>query len=196
MAYTTREDVKGYLGIASTITTDDSKIDAFVSAAQKWIDTFCRRSFEASVDTTRRFHAIEDVSDDGMTLFLDADLCQITSVVNGDGVTVSSGAYVTQPVNFGPYYALKLKSSGNSIWTYNTDPEAAITVTGRWAYAVTAPVDIQHAAKRLAAWFYEQRDNFDKVVTATSTSSGALKIPMGMPDDVGEILTRYRRVQP
>lgn len=188
MAYASASDLKAYLGITST--ADDTLIGSILTRAQKIVETECGRVFEAASDSTHSLDAIADV--DGMTLYLDSDLCSVTSVTNGDSVAVASTEYIPDPRNVTPYYALTMKGSAGKSWTYSTDPENAITVVGKWAYSTSAPADIVHATIRLGAWMYRQKDSGmdgDRVLSA----DGVLVMPAAIPNDVQAILKPYRR---
>jgi CTP:phosphocholine cytidylyltransferase-like protein len=93
MAYISLAELKTYMGIPTSDTTADTKLQTFIDAAQKFIENYTGKVFEASATSTRYFHAIEDV--DGFVLFLDRDLANITSlvVVNGDGETIPGVVY-------------------------------------------------------------------------------------------------------
>jgi len=187
MAYTTAANVKTYLKITGS--GDDTLIGDLITRAQKAIESYCGRVFEAASDTTRYFDAVEDVA--GRRLWLDKDLCAITSVTNGDGDTVSSADYVTQPRNDTPYYALTLVTSSTVSWTYTDDPEDAIAIVGKWAYSTTAPADIVHATIRLASYYYRQKDA--QVFGVTSNpEQGQLQIPEGIPRDIRAMLWPYK----
>lgn len=189
MAYTTTAAVKAYLG--ETGADDDDLLDALVEAAQAWIDAHTGRTFEASADITRYLDCAAPVVD-GRRLYLDADLCAITSITNGDGVAVAATDYVTQPRNETPYYAIDLLSSKGVYWTYGDDPENAITIVGKWAYSATVPNTIAQAAKRLAAYLYRQKDAGVFDVTAMP-EAGVITVPQGMPKDVKLLLQPYLR---
>lgn len=157
MAYTTTADVKAYAGVSGS--EDDTLIGALVTAAQAAIDAHCDRTFEASADSTRSFTVGEDT--DGLTLYVDADLCAITTVktdADGDNTTVTSTEYTTLPRNATPYYGLKIKSSANKVWEYTNDREAGVTLAGKWAYSTSAPDAIAHACKLLATFYYRKKD--------------------------------------
>lgn len=193
MAYVDRDTVlKPYLGIAVNKTGDDALLDRLCSVAQAAVDRYCGRTFEAAADTTRYFDAVRDTSD--LTLWLRHDLAQITSITNGDGTTVLSSQYVTEPRNTTPYYAVRIKANSSVYWwlTTNGISEDAITVVGRWAYSTTAPDDIVQATARYAAYMYRQKDAqvFD---TTADPTTGQLIIPKGMPADVKVMLEPYRR---
>ena len=193
MAYTDAAHLRVYLGITST--SEDDLLTSLINAAQKAIDAYCGgRTFEATADATRNFTV--GVDTDGRMLYLDQDLAQITSVVtNADAAsptTLTSSEYVTHPRNMTPYHAIDILMSSSNSWTYTTNPENGVTVTGRWAWSVTAPDDIVQACKRLAAYFYRQKDAgvFD---TTAIPDAGIIQVPQGIPRDVQLILNQYKR---
>ena len=189
MAYASTNDLKAYLGIGTA--TDDALLAALLTRAQAVIDRHCDRTFEAAVDTTRYYDAVDDVW--GQLLMLDTDLCAVTTVVNGDGVTINSTDYMLQPSNLRPAYAIRLKDNSPVVWTYSESPERSIAVTGKFAYSASAPADIVHATVRLAAWLYRQKDNSADMSDVSVTTGGAVMIPSGLPRDVTAMLERYVR---
>lgn len=192
MAYASLADLKAYVNVDSTNANDDALLTRFLAAAEAAVDAYTGRHFEATADTTRRFHAVEDVW--GRDLVLDADLCAITSITNGDGVAVAAASYTTLPANSAPYYALRLKGSSGVAWTWADDPEDAITVVGRWAYSTSAPADVMQATLRMAAFLYRQRDNSDALAERPMMSTdGVLLLPSRLPIDVQELLAHYRK---
>jgi len=191
MAYTTAAAVKTYLGISSA--TDDTLIGTLVAAAQSAIDVYTRRVFECSSATARLLDAESDTDPQRQILYLRDDLCTVTAVVNGDGVTVTAAQYVTEPRDTTPYHALRLKTSTQTAWTFVTDQEGAISVTGKWAYSATAPADVVQAATRLAAWMYRAKDS--QVFESTAFSEGgSIRIRMDIPADIKALLDPYRRL--
>lgn len=190
MAYVTTANLKVYLGI--TTNTDDTLLGTLIDQAQAAIDAYTGRTFEhAATGTARYFDAEADV--DGRTLWLDKDLCSITSVVNGDGVTLTTADYVTEPRNDTPYNRLTLKASSSYVWTYTTTPENAITITGKWAYSATAPNAIILACTRLAAFLYQQKDNH---TDAPMLVGDVAVMPIAMPADVQLYLKPFLRKGP
>lgn len=191
MAYPVLADIKAYLGTSQP--GDDALLTALMTAAIAYIEgpTGADRRFAVTADTTRRFDANGDVV--GRTLRLDEDLCQITSVTNGDGATVASGDYVTEPRNHAPYRALTLKFTTTApIWTWNTTPEDAIVIVGRWGYSITPPADIAQAFKAMVAYFYRRRSSSGSQ-DGTVVAEGIVITPATMPKDIQGILTAYRR---
>lgn len=195
MAYADTTRLKLYLGI--TETTDDTLLGYLLTAAQKMIDVYCGQAFEATGDATHYF-ASASVEDggavDGRDLILDAPLCQITSVTNGDGTTVSAANYVKLPINGERWYALRLKASSGLWWTYDDDIESdLIAVVGRWAYSLTAPDDIVQVTVRLAAYLYRQRTNAGDLDRAVAIGGNAMLLPADLPRDIQKLLESYRR---
>lgn len=190
MAYIDATRLKLYLGI--TETTDDTLLGYMITAAQAAIDSYCRQTFEASGDTTRYFDGVENVR--GRTLYLDAPLCAITTVTNGDGNTISSSYYVKEPRNTTPWYALTLKSDAGLAWTYTSTPENAISIAGRWAYSTSAPNDIVQVCTRLAGYLYRQRTNASDLDRAIAIGNNAMLLPADLPRDIQKLLAPYRRL--
>ena len=190
MAYCTASDVKTYLDITST--SDDTLLTALAARAQTMIDRYCHRTFEASTDSDRYFDAIRDV--DGAVLWLDADLCSITTVTNGDSSEIASTKYVTEPRNSGPYHAIRLLGNSGESWTYSDVPQNAITITGKWAYSATAPADVVHAAILLTAHLYQLRDSTPEMTRTQVSADGTVLLPMSWPRLVRDLLSPYRGV--
>jgi len=193
MAYCENADVKTYLGISEA--GDDDLIDDLIDRAQAGVEIYTSRKFEADADTTRYFDAVADV--DGALLYLDEDLCAVTSVTtdaDGDADSLTQNThYITVPRNITPWHALKMLSSSNYDWTYTGDPEAGIEIVGRWAYSTTPPDDVKHACVRWAAYLYRQKDSqvFD---TTAIPDAGVITIPQGIPADVEKLLAPYVKV--
>lgn len=192
MAYTTLTIFKNYRGISATNTSEDVLLSRLLESAQEQIDNYCDRTFEASATATRSFDAIRDTSPDRRTLYLDEDLASVVTITNGTGVEATK--YVTEPVNDAPYHAIRLKLTAGELWTYNDDPESAISVRGYWAYSTAAPVDVAQATVRLAAYMYAQKDSSVFDVTAMP-DAGVMMVPQGMPKDVRMQLEPYRRLR-
>jgi len=191
MAYATLAQLKIYRGIDLGTQTDDAILQNCLDRAQEQIDAYCDRTFEATATSTRSFDAVRDVSDDGRTLYLDADLAEVTTITNGTAVAVTK--YVTVPVNSTPYREIRLKQSAGELFTYSSDPENAISVRGKWAYSTSAPADIVQATIRLAAYMYAQKDASVFDVTAFP-GEGVMTVPQGIPRDVREILDRRVKI--
>ena len=185
--YTTLDSLKTYLGVETA--ADDALLGDLIGRASATVDALCNRSFRADDDTTRTFDAARDVS--GRTLWLDADLCALTSLVNSDGTTIPPGDLLLWPRTGPPWSEIRLLRASNAAWTYDAGPENAISVTGRWAYSVEPPADVVQATVRLAAWFYRQKDvGYEP---ARPTFAG-VTYTADLPSDVRTLLAPYRRL--
>ena len=195
MAYASVAQLRAYMGL--DVNDDDPLLESLLTRAQFAIDNYTHRTFEAAADTTKLFDAEQDTSDHYMVLDWTPyvlDLCQITTVINGDGTSISASSYVTNPRNQTPWYSLRFKLNSGLYWTFDQDPENAISITGRWAYSVTAPADIVHATVRMATYMYRQKDANTFDVTAIP-GAGVIEVPQGIPRDVAKILEPYRRLR-
>jgi hypothetical protein len=191
--YCTLAQVRKYVDVKkASNTSDDVLISDLITRASKRIDTYTGRTFTERTET-RRFDAVRDVQ--GQRLWVDDDLLAVDSITNGDGTAIIASDYVLEPANEAPKYAIKLLASSSESWTYNTDPEQAISVTGDWGYmaGTVAPSDIQHAAIRLTAWYYQQREA--PFETVAFPEVGAVVVTQAIPPDITAILNNYVRQQ-
>jgi hypothetical protein len=190
--YTAMDDFKDYLGLPAVVSTVvENSLEMALTNASAIIDSHTDRTYEATADESHKHDAVENV--EGLRLWLNGDLAQLTSVTNGDGAAIPLADLVLEPSVGSPYFALTLKRNSGIYWTYSDDSEEAISVTGRWAYSVIPPDPIVQATLRLAAWLYRQRDNaldLDRTILVGST----VLAPAAMPADVVAILRPYRRV--
>lgn len=198
MAYTNLAALKAELKLEND--DDDQLLTGYIALAQRIIEAprplGTGRLFEAALDTTRYLDAPTESCDTGpdsprytLLLMPYGDLCSITTVTNGDGVAVSASDYVTEPRYSTPYFAIKLKRGTGLTWTYEDSPEAAIAITGKWAYSTSAPADIQRCALRIAVWCYRSRDNagFDQDI---KTEEGLI-LGAKLPRDIRQIIETY-----
>jgi uncharacterized phiE125 gp8 family phage protein len=181
MTYTTLADVKTFLGIATD--EDDTLLSSLIPVAQAHIDAWCGRSFAADSDTTRHFAACHPQTI-GRVLYLDQDLCAVSTIVNGDGETLNPADYLLYPAD-APHNEIYLTITSGKVWTHNGDPAAAIAVTGRWAYATSAPPAIVHATNEIIGWLYRHPQHTAKQSTTHSDM---------LPPQATVLLQPYRRL--
>lgn len=192
MSYCSLSDIKTYLDVDSSNVDDDALLSSLIIRAQSIIESYTGHVFEVDSATTKYFDAVSSVHK--RFLYFDNMVCtEISSVVNGDGTTIASNKYTTEPRNESPYYGIALLSSSGFSWTYNDDPENAIAVTAKWGWSASPPNDIVHLCIRLASWLYYQKDNAIDIDKPLLVSSGML-LPPGLPADVREILDFYQRL--
>jgi hypothetical protein len=215
MAYTTLARVKQLLKIPTATTTDDDLITELIADAKAIIDEATDRTFEAPTDTTLKFDAVMyeqylnlfrsyynnyyDYYDWRMLWFNRYDCCQITQIINGDGTVVNQNYYVTLPINAvainQPMYGVRLKLDAPIVWTWDNTPDACIQVTGRWAYSITAPRQIQYAATYLTSLLYKQKDNMiASNVGSPFTRKDGQVFSQSYPAFLTKLLENYVRV--
>lgn len=197
MAYVEVAELKSYLGIQSN--ADDALLSDICEEAQAMVDNITNRTFEAHQDSTRHFNAL-DIRYGGRvdafqnTLVLDYDLCQLTSVTNGNNQIIPTDALVLLPTNFVPSYAIKIKMNTSYVWTYVGTPDTAISVVGRWAYSVNCPTPIRAATRRLAGYMYRAKDNTNETDRSMISADGVALAAPQIPTDVMRTLEPYRRL--
>lgn len=182
-AYVTVGELATYLGLDSS--RDDLLLAQLIDSACAKIDSETGTTFAADTDATRYFDydAVQ-----GSLLFVDGNLCAITSVTNGDGATVAGSQYTTQPRNKAPWYALELKRTASVNWD---GISGEIAIVGKWGYSQTPPEEIIHATLRLAAWYYRQRDNMGEMDRTIATGGGFV-LPARIPNDVKDTLKPFK----
>lgn len=196
MAYLISDEFRAERNIVSEASDAIAVIDDCIADAQKFIDTYCHRTFEGAA-ANRSFDAVEDVEGSVLWVYEVGDLASIVTVTNGNGDSVAASAYVTQPRNAvamgKPIIGIRLKTNSTVYWrtAANGVAENAITINGVWAYSATPPADIVRAAKMLAGFYYDQRMSTNAEIAVIPGVS--VKIPAGVPPAVEKILAPYVR---
>lgn len=193
-SYATLAQLKAYLKIPTGNTGEDTLLQAFLDEASAILDEVIGRPSAAAARTARTFDAVADV--DGRLLMFDCDHCVgISAVVNGDGATIDSADYVTEPRNVGPFWGIRLKGGADAVWTFEDSPEGAISVTAYWAYTTnsdgTADALIVGACRTLAAWLYREKDNMGKLV---ETADGVTVVRAALPKAIFDRVIERRRI--
>lgn len=189
MAILTTAEFKTYLGITSS--NDDALIADLLLSAQRFIELDTDKVFDVSAATTRYFTYGEDTSRDGLTLYLDTYLVSVTTLTNGDGVVVTSSNYKLFPLNRAPYTHIRLLANSGLVWTYEDDPEGAISVNGLWGWSATPDNHIKQLMRRLTGFLYRQKDAQAYDLTGFS-EIGQIRVRHQLPKDIEEMLKYYR----
>jgi len=174
-------------GLESDDDTDDTNVEYKLLAAYQAIQAYTGRDFYISGDTSRKFRAN---AVDGLYLWLDKDLCSLTSVANGDGsdTAVDTGSLVLIPENDGPPYDCIWWPNGAG-WQIAGDTEY-ITVTGKWGYSETLPAIIRGALLDLTGHYYNLKDSSATEVVRLPNGSEVI-VRRGMPRDVVDKIKSY-----
>lgn len=188
-AYCTVEDVKALEGTNTSLA--DSLIAELVERATDLVEAYTGRKFYEKPGV-RYYTPYEDTDTDGI-LYLDEDLIRVVTLTNGDDEEIPAVGYKLLPLNSSPKWFIKLVSP--YYWTYDDDPTGAIAVDGDWGYCTIADrlkhhTDLTQATARLALWMHRQKSApFEKT---GNTMTGQYSVPVAFPDDVAEVLERYR----
>lgn len=158
MNYVTLTQVRSYLGLNATETSDDTRLTTFIREASGWIDRHCGRRFDPRRETRlldypfkphSGFGVYDLLSADGWVaqmngvadlsaglLRVDDDLLAVETLTNGDGAAIAASDYVLEPSNRTPSHAIRLLASSGLAWRVSTngDREQCISVLGVWGY--------------------------------------------------------------
>lgn len=189
-AYPTIAEFKAVTDISST--SDDTLIQTYLDNAKQTIEDMAGRKFGVS-GTSVRYYDAREAYEDGRLLVLDEDLVSLTSIVNGDGTSIATGDVFLLPFNDSPKTEILIKETSASRWTWGTNPENSVEITGVWGFSTTVPDPVYQATMRLAAFFYYQRDTSLDVDRPILTATG-LYMPSRIPSDVQMLIYPYSRL--
>jgi len=196
--YTTLAILKGYVGIASADTVDDTTLEQAVEAASRAIDNYCGRRFYADGAATARLYrpvaaGYLEVDDISTTTSLvvktdenDDATFEITWTVATDlqleplnGVGPSGEAW--------PYTLLRAVG----VYEFPTaNDHASAQVTAKWGWT-TAPEPVQQACLQLSAEMWKRKDAPFGV--AGVGDFGVLRIASDGMRQVASLLGPYRK---
>ena len=178
---------------------DDTLLEDLIHDASREIDLYCGRHFY-QVTETRYFHGEDAVYTAERLLLLDDDLLSIDTItVDNGNTTLTASDYKMYPRNSSPKATIKMLASSSEYWTWDTDPEDAISILGDWgkpdldrdANGTLPPRPIRRACIQLVEWHYWRRNApFNTVAFA---GDGSMEIPVAMPVFVEKNLRRYIR---
>lgn len=197
----TLDAVRQHRRLKTSETTNDELITSLIHAASAIFQGEVNRVCAPYYGT----HTFDAVSPICRPYTLDVgkaalDLLSVTTLTNGDGVTISGASIALRTSNFYPKWRIELKQSAGTTFTYNADWQDAISVLGWWGFApnydacwrdsgVDVPVGgltsggttITLASAEIAALFpvlgYLKID--DEIVQVTGRSSAVLTITRG-----------------
>jgi hypothetical protein len=145
--YATLAEFKAYAtarGQQSNITidaADDAVIDEILSGVSRYFDDECHRTFYPRFET--RYFSVPVYTNSPRKLFLDDDLLQETSIINGDTTDISAltdslghKVYNLLPKNYEPKFCIELVGPTYIFWIFNSigSIQYVISVTGWWGF--------------------------------------------------------------
>ncbi len=109
---------------------DDVIVDGLIETASRRVDDLCGRVFYPHVETYNF-----DIPDEN-SIWLQDDLLQVLSYLNGDGTAITTADYILMPVNGYPKYEVQLRDT--STLGYVSDStgsnQAVLDLQGIWGY--------------------------------------------------------------
>jgi len=133
--YISREQCKrAYAEMTPLVTEKDTKLDAMIDSASRWIEEATRTFFYPVIET--RYY---DHPDDATILKFDQWLLSVTTFTTSNGdETVSSDDYFLmcgKTYNIAPYDRIVMKSDGDrTTLLYSGTVQQANAITGAWGY--------------------------------------------------------------
>lgn len=202
-SYCTLDEVKAYGTIDTPDAADDALIQQAMAAAQNFIDTECRWSFqdETRANEERAFPEVK-IDDDGY-LLIRVDKCPVTAVSSVSYRFKPSDSWTsvdTSIVEFFPTPSTtphpladsNLIQCYTSLGAYRsvTRPRVKVTYEGGFI-GPTPPATLNWLATRLSWWKYKQRSApFEKVAMP---AAGQVIIPAALPPDLRRDLEVWKR---
>lgn len=177
MAYVTVAEYKTWLNALNSQRTqitpanaDDSEYQLFIDESTAYIESETKRVFSAVTDT-KYFN--ERAQDQGRPeLIFTPDLLTVTSVVNGDGVTLAATDYWAYPRNASRMFGVEMRPTSSAAWSF---VNGYVAVAGTWGAMATPNTFIKHLAFRVAWWIQQTRTTTGQITTfgdGTRTQDG------------------------
>jgi len=197
MPYTTKSKIQNYL-LIDIDSSFDSQISDWISAVEKWIETYTGRKFEEESATYKLYDG------DGTKELLIDDLISLTKIeiLDEDGdvdYTIDdSNEYYLYPANETPKTRIVLNSSNAPVAVFPKGHQN-IKVTGSFGYASSVPKDIELVATKLVAGIIEEKQ-IDIAGEIKSEKLGEYSVTAQdiekMANHLGvlEILDKYRKI--
>lgn len=195
-AYPTKVNFKTWVGISGA--SDDTLLDWLADGAAAFVERYCGRSFvDAAAQTVKVLPEYPNLLGKyKRTLLIKSDdIVSITTVVNGDGVTVSSDDYTLHPLDGPPYYRIELHADSGLRWWRGSDGAGVVTLTCTTGFAENVPDDIFLAILKLMSHEYRARSSGGRGMVQTATRAGLIIEPGKVPPDIIVTLNLYRRAR-
>lgn len=195
--YATLDEVKREAAIESLDILDDDVLERCIEDASRAIDNHCAKQFYAASAS----YSYDTPTNGSRELWLGEHWLSVSSVTNGDGLTVAASSYQLWPLNAVSKIAIRLRDSSNITWTATSagDYVGAITVAGSTGYVNRGATDAKSAkiisnTKRAciitALAYYRKRFGVGADAVQV-TAAGIVLSPQGLPRDAVELLEGY-----
>lgn len=192
MALVALSDIKSYLGISITDTTDDSFLNLLISGVQETVENYCERHFE--VDTYTEQHIITHKIFPRQYPIKSVDkISRIgTGMTNLDTNEVTNYKIVNSYIDLLDYQYLTMSNR----LKYSNSEESYVEITYTAGYD-TIPFDLQLAVIKLVVLEYKK--SREDRLGVESEREGAVqrvyeKKDSEMPMEIEKVLIRYKKV--
>jgi len=179
--FTTLDNVKGWLGLDPSQTTDDALLTRLITAASGFIRTWCNRDFvsQSYIETRNGTGA-------RMLALANTPITEVDSV-SVDGAPIPAGGLQTPGFTFS---ATMLVLNGYRF----TRGLANVQITYVAGYA-TVPDEIEQACIELVSFRYRERARIGVSSEAMAASTSSYQV-RDVPPSVATLLNLYKKVVP
>lgn len=166
--YTSREAAKTVIGIDSTLSTKDARIDRAIRQMSEWLEKKTGRRFIPYTGT-------KEFDYQGPSqIMLGDDLLSVTTLAHDDGTeTVAASDFFLYPLNAAddnkPYLAIEILFT-DDVLLYDDTRQSAIQITGKWGYSEIL------------------RDSTSLLAEALDASETDIDVDAGTDFDIGQTL--------
>jgi len=184
--YCTLADIKARLDIGDDY---DSWLAGIITGASRFIDTFCRRSFEAAAEDTKYFDGT------GTDSLIVPDLVSVDELIVDDD-TWAATDYILYPLNETPKMKIVVDPDGD--YSVFTSGRKKVEITGDWGYNAAAPADDNEMADlwdvcvQLAIRVYKHAEQAYQD-TGAIPELGQLLYRKAMTPHMSMVLERHKR---
>lgn len=191
MTYPTDADVKTFLGITGS--GEDALVGWLLEAAIQFVESYCGHTFVA--DELQTVEVVPEYPNllDGRRVLLirDTEFMAVTSVKNGDGVTLAASDYKLLPRSGPPYHKIELRPG--LVWWRGSDGLGVVEIGGTTGTSTGCPADVFLAIIQIAAYEYRARQTGAGGAVTTATRQGMIIPPQSLAPHIMEKLNPYRR---
>lgn len=200
MAYATLLELKGFIGIPSADTADDTTLQLALDAASDQVDRFCDRTFLADAAPTTRWYQVDH------TGWVDVDPISTTTGLvvatddNGDGTAETTWTLGTdfrlEPINAAlqsPVQPWTRLVTLGTRWFPRLQFRPGVSVTARFGWpGGTAPQVVKEATLIQSSRLWKRKDAPFGVAGSVEFGS-EMRLLAKLDPDVESLLRPYRR---
>lgn len=198
MAYATLNELKGFVGIPTADTADDTTLTLALDSASAQVDAFCDRTFLADATVTTRDYAVQNTGQIDIDPVSSTTGLIVASDDNNDGTYETTWTLGTdfrlEPINAAangqPYD--RLVALGTR-WFPKLTYRPGVRVTAKFGWpGGTAPPPVKNATLIQAARLWKRKDAPFGVAGSIEFGS-ELRLLAKLDPDVESLLRPYRR---